>query len=99
MRAEFSPLPLGEAQRVRVFVARASQTWAMLIKRVYEVDPLACPKCGAGMKTIAFIEPPQGEVIEKILKHCGLWQPSRPPPGDASSVHDPANDCAAACAS
>jgi len=51
-----------------------SQTWAMLIKRVYEVDPLACPKCGGIMKVVAFIEPPQAEVIEKILKHCGLWQ-------------------------
>ena len=54
----------------------------MLIKRVYEVDPLACPKCGGMMKVVAFIEPPQGAVIEKILRHCGLWQPStpRPPP-------------------
>ena len=30
------------------------------------------------MKVVAFIEPPQGEVIEKILKHCGLWQASAP---------------------
>ena len=29
---------------------RASRTWAMLIKRVYEVDPLACPQCGGTMK-------------------------------------------------
>ena len=56
----------------------------MLIKRVYEADPLVCPKCSGEMKVIAFIEPPQGEVIEKILKHCGLWQPAspRPPPAD-----------------
>lgn len=42
------------------------------------------------MKVIAFIEPPQGVVIEKILRHNGLWQPStpRPPPGGAW-VHDP----------
>jgi len=38
---------------------RASQTWAMLIKRVYEIDPLACPKCGSQMTVVAFIEPPQ----------------------------------------
>jgi hypothetical protein len=38
--------------------ARCSQTWAMLIKRVYEIDPLACPQCGGQMKVIAFIEPP-----------------------------------------
>jgi len=25
---------------------RCNRTWAMLIKRVYEVDPLACTKCG-----------------------------------------------------
>lgn len=61
---------------------RCSQTWAMLIKRVYEVDPLSCPQCGGVMKVVAFIEPPQAEVIEKILKHCGLWQDpaSRAPP-------------------
>ena len=39
---------------------RASQTRAMLIKRVYEIDPLCCPKCQGQMKVIAFIEPPQG---------------------------------------
>ena len=22
---------------------------------------------------VAFIEPPQGDVIEKILRHCRLW--------------------------
>jgi hypothetical protein len=31
-------------------------TWAMLIKRVYEVDPLQCPCCGGQMKIVSFIE-------------------------------------------
>ena len=60
-------------------------TWAMLIKRVYETDPLACPQCGGQMKVIAFIEPPQGAVVEKILRGHqsvamvgGLWNPSTP---------------------
>ncbi len=63
----------------------ASATWAMLIKRIYEVDPLACPKCGGEMKVVAFIEPPQADVIEKIMRHCGLWQAHtpRPPPVDS----------------
>jgi len=63
----------------------------MLIKRVYEIDPLACPRCGGRMNVIAFIEPPQRDVIEKILRHCGLWHPVTPraPPADAASVHDP----------
>ena len=73
---------------------RCDQTWAMLIKRVYEVDPLACPQCGGTMKVIAFIEPPQGTVIEKILRHCGLWRESlpRPPPADEEVVYVPDED-------
>ena len=57
--------------------------WAALIKRVYEVDPLHCPDCGAKMKIIAFIERrDQPDVVEKILRHCGLWDrpASRAPP-------------------
>jgi len=63
----------------------------MLIKRVYEIDPLACPRCGGQMKVIAFIEPPQGAVVEKILRHCGLWHPSTPraPPVGDDWGHDP----------
>ena len=81
--------PRGEA-----ITRRASQTWAMLIKRVYEVDPLACPKCGATMKVISFIEPPQTDVIERILRHCGLWCPSAPraPPAGERAVHGPDGD-------
>ena len=47
--------------------SRSSQAWAMLIKRVYEVDPLCCPECGGQMKMVSFIEPPQADVIEEIL--------------------------------
>ncbi len=59
----------------------------MLIKRVYELDPLTCPECGGQMAVVAFIEPPQAEVIEKILSHCGLSRSSaaRAPPGKAGS--------------
>jgi len=54
----------------------------MLIKRVYEMDPLCCPECGGQMKVVSFIEPPQADVIEAILKHCSFWEPrcARPPP-------------------
>jgi len=63
-------------------------TLAALIKCVYEamhracrgVAPLKCPKralsfvegCGGMMKIISFID--QDEIIERILKHCGLWK-------------------------
>jgi hypothetical protein len=37
------------------------------------------------MKVVSFIEPPQVDVIEEILKHCGVWQspsPRAPPDVD-----------------
>jgi hypothetical protein len=60
----------------------ARKGWAALIKQVYELDPLRCAKCGSEMKIIAFIQRHQTEVIEKILRHCGLWEqsPARGPP-------------------
>ena len=48
--------------------------WAAMIKKVYEIDPLKCPKCGEQMRIIAMIEKrDQPEVVKKILKHCNLW--------------------------
>ena len=54
----------------------------MLIKRIYQADPLRCPKCGGAMRIVAVIEAHQGDVIRKILQHCGLWKdpPPRGPP-------------------
>ena len=70
--------------------ARCSQTWAMLIKRVYETDSLSCPKCGSEMAVVSFIDPPQKEVINKILEHCGLRRSpeARPPPDDDGLPHE-----------
>ena len=48
--------------------SRSRQSWVMLIKRVYEVAPLSCPECGGAMAVVAFIEPPQRDVTEKILR-------------------------------
>ena len=60
------------------------RNWARLIQKIYEVDPLLCPKCGGAMRVIAFIE--ERAVIEKILKHLGLWLVnSRAPPRKLAS--------------
>jgi putative transposase len=32
------------------------------------------PDCGGAMKIISFIERRQTDVIQRILRHCGLWQ-------------------------
>ena len=55
--------------------------WAELLQRVFEVDALCCPRCGARMRLIAAIEDP--EVARKILACLDL--PARAPPlGSAS---------------
>ena len=74
--------------------------WAALIKKVYEVDPLKCPKCSGRMRIISFIEAKdQMDVIEKILKHCKLWvepveraPPKKPVEVPFESVHVPIDE-------
>jgi hypothetical protein len=63
----------------------------MLIQRVYQVDPLICPHCGGAMKIVAFIEAHQVDVLERILRHCGLWKPPppRPPPRPPPAAMSP----------
>jgi hypothetical protein len=89
MRAQAQAQPGGAAtpERAPTPSAKAARKrWAALIKQVYEVDPLLCPKCGAEMKIIGFIERRQSEVIEKILRRCGLWEeaPARAAPSEAA---------------
>ena len=43
------------------------QRWAQLLKRIFEVDPLRCTRCGAEMRIVAFILAP--EAIGTILRH------------------------------
>jgi len=50
---------------------KPNRTWARLIQKIYEVDPLTCPKCQGQTQILAFIE--DEEMIEKTLKHLGLW--------------------------
>ena len=63
--------PLGDEKMFR-------RNWARLIKKIYEVDPLVCPKCQRVMRIVSSIEDPT--VIRDILKHLGLGLsgPDRP---------------------
>ena len=70
-------------------------TWARLIKRVYDVNPLRCSQFGGQMKIISFIERQQADVIEQILRHCNLWEgpirtlaTARGPPTGSEQVSD-----------
>jgi hypothetical protein len=48
--------------------AGSPSNWAMLIKRIYKVDPLKCGKCSGEMQIISFIERDQRPVIDRILR-------------------------------
>ena len=49
------PLPKGRA------------SWARLLRRIFEVDPLTCARCGAQMRVISVIT--EGTVIDQLLRH------------------------------
>ena len=55
---------------------RQRLTWAELLKRVFAIDVLICPRCDGPRKLIALIH--DGFVVRKILEHLGL--PTEPPP-------------------
>ena len=75
---------------VSEFAARTKAAWARLTRKVYEADPLECPKCKGPMRVIAQIDDPG--VARRILEHLGRWVPEpaeRAPP--AGAPHWPAN--------
>jgi len=55
-------------------------SWARLIAKVYQVDPLVCTRCGQRMSILAFVSDQHS--ISRILEHLGLRSPEldRPPP-------------------
>ncbi len=69
------PLRIAEDELRRL----PSKGWAEMIRKVYEVDPLTCPKCGGKMRVIAFLT--DYAVVDKIINHLKLtFVAERPPP-------------------
>ena len=61
-----------------------SKGWAEMIRKVYEVDPMLCPKCGGRMKVIAFLT--DFSVVDRIIGHLKLtFVAERPPPPQVAS--------------
>ena len=53
--------------------------WAEMIRKVYEVNPLTCPKCQAEMRIIAFLT--DYAVVDRIIAHLKLtFVADKPPP-------------------
>lgn len=62
----------------------ARYRWAELLRRIFEVDPLTCPRCAALMRIVAVITDPA--LITRILVHRArsverARQARSPPPG------------------
>ena len=72
-----APAPPGSSE------ARRRQAWARMLRKVFEIDPLLCPRCGVEMEIVAWITKPA--VVDAILRHrraYGLASPfeARAPP-------------------
>ncbi|MDH7514188.1 MAG: hypothetical protein QHH14_14685 [Clostridiales bacterium] len=53
--------------------------WAEMIRKVFEVNPLTCPKCQAEMRIIAFLT--DSAVVDRIINHLKLtFVADKPPP-------------------
>ncbi len=47
----------------------ARYLWAMLLARIYELAPLACPQYSSDMRIIAFVT--DGASVRSVLAHIG----------------------------
>jgi hypothetical protein len=54
-------------------LAAVRRRWAELLRRIFEVDPLRCPRCGTPMRIVAFLTAPP--VIDQILTHLRRPEP------------------------
>ena len=75
-RAKLAPPDEEQESDYRREFRRSS--WAACIKRIYEIDPLECPKCKAQMRFIAFIQ--DAHSIKDIMKSQGIPDFQAPPP-------------------
>jgi hypothetical protein len=70
-------------------IRSASKSWAALIKRVFEVDPLICPKCSATMRVVSFIT--DSNEVNRLLKNLGIpaWTIPTPIKSNAPPSSEP----------
>jgi len=70
--------------------SEARSTWARLLSKIFEVDPLLCP-CGGRMRIVSLLTDPR--VVDRILRHreserCKTkdpFEPRAPPEVDSRS--------------
>jgi hypothetical protein len=79
-------LPLPEEQQ-----KKASKAWAVLIKRVFELNPLLCERCGSAMKIKEFITDPKK--VKRLLESLGIPPIIKPEPIKANAPPDGIREC------
>ncbi len=85
-------------ERAKDAVSARARSWAAMLSRIFEIDPLLCPRCGGEMRPISCIT--SDEELSRLLVHLGLptdfpvIAPSRSPPLpiDEDSQLDPQVD-------
>ena len=70
-------IPLQDSPTLEVG-GRPSLTWAQCFKRIYEINPLECPKCRGEMRILAFVT--NEREISKIAASLGIPKATAPPP-------------------
>ena len=81
--------PVDPASGVMPRPSARGASWAQLMRRAFDVDVLACPRCGGRLRLIALIE--SSSVARRILTHLGLpADVPRPAPARAPPIgyHD-----------
>ena len=63
---------------------RCSPSWARLIAKVFQADPLVCRHCGGPLKVVAYVT--DSVAIRQILDHLDLGPLEKPPPPDVPEV-------------
>jgi hypothetical protein len=71
--------PSVESDPESEFACQRRRSWARLLRKILEVDPLLCPNCQVEMTIVSVITDPV--VIDKILRHGGEspHEPRAPP--------------------
>jgi hypothetical protein len=78
---EEKPAHVSDPEMETVSSKASKQSWARLIQKVYEVDPLICEKCGHEMRVMAIITEPHE--VRKILE---CLKRSHAPPFDKGAL-------------
>jgi hypothetical protein len=79
------PVVASSLRRVESASRLSRLEWATLLKRIYNIDALACPTCDGRLDFVAVITEP--EPIHNILDHLGLPSAERVNENETAQVN------------